>query len=370
MDRITRFIECLVPVTACDLKCSYCYVIQENRRTEKLPIFHYSPERIGKALSAKRLGGICYVSICGAGETLIPREMTDIIRNILEQGHYMNITTNGTISKHFDEIAALPADLLRRLHFSFSFHYLELLRTNRLNDFFANIQKVKQAGCSFLVQINLCDDYLPYLDEIKSICEEKVGAAPQVAATRNERTQKITLMTNYSVEEYKRFGDIFQSPLFDFTMKNFMVKRHEFCYAGDWSAVLNLSTGEMRPCYATTFTQNIFENINKPIRFEAIGNNCKDPYCGNSSHYMALGVLPSISAPSYADLRNREQAGWYTPHMRSFLGQKLGSNHAEYSRMQKLRTNIKYFGKWYLQKGLRGTKKLMRILFHQSLQKG
>ena len=32
MDKINRFLECLVPVTACNLKCSYCYVIQEGRR--------------------------------------------------------------------------------------------------------------------------------------------------------------------------------------------------------------------------------------------------------------------------------------------------------------------------------------------------
>lgn len=27
---IKRFVECLLPVTACNLKCSYCYVIQKS----------------------------------------------------------------------------------------------------------------------------------------------------------------------------------------------------------------------------------------------------------------------------------------------------------------------------------------------------
>ena len=62
-DKIKRFIECFVPITACNLRCHYCYVIQENRRTEKIPQLKYSLEHIAKALSKERFGGICYFSI-------------------------------------------------------------------------------------------------------------------------------------------------------------------------------------------------------------------------------------------------------------------------------------------------------------------
>ena len=34
---IKRFIECTVPVTVCNMKCSYCYVMQEGRRSNKMP---------------------------------------------------------------------------------------------------------------------------------------------------------------------------------------------------------------------------------------------------------------------------------------------------------------------------------------------
>lgn len=363
LEKIKRFIECLVPVTVCNLKCSYCYVIQEERRTEKFPDFQYSAEHIGKALSKERLGGICYISICGAGETLVPKEMTDIIQYILEQGHYVNITTNGTLTKRFDEIVALPKALLRRLHFSFSFHYLELLKINKIDDFFANIQRVKDTGCSFLVQFNLCDEYVPYLEEIKSICEKNVGAAPQVAATRNELTNKITLMTTLTNDEYKQLGDVFKSPLFDFTMKNFMVKRKEFCYAGDWSALLNLSTGDMMKCYASDTTRNIFMDLSTPIKFKAVGNNCSASYCVNSSHFMSLGVIPSISTPSYSGLRDRIQAGWYTPQMRGFLSGKLCESNTEYNKVRKLLENItEYFG-WNVRRNINRAKKLLLIIF-------
>ena len=104
--KIKRFIECLIPVTACNLKCSYCYVIQRDNRTLKIPPLDYPIEQIGRALSKKRFGGTCYFSICGAGETLIPKYMPDLIHEILSQGHFVNITTNGTLNDRFDQIVA------------------------------------------------------------------------------------------------------------------------------------------------------------------------------------------------------------------------------------------------------------------------
>ena len=187
MEKIKRFIECLVPVTACNLKCEYCYVIQENRRTLKMPEFKYSPDIIGKGLSKGRLGGTAYISICGAGETLLPKEMPLIINEILKQGHYVNITTNGTITNRFDEILALISQKdLRRLHFSFSLHYLELIKTKNLEKFVDNVNKMKNAGCSILLQLNLYDGYMPYIDEIKKFCINNFNSLPQIAATRKE----------------------------------------------------------------------------------------------------------------------------------------------------------------------------------------
>lgn len=339
MDKIKRFIECLIPVTACNIKCSYCYVIQENRRTEELPKFKYDANHIGKALSINRLGGVSYISICGAGETLIPKETIDITRSILEQGHYVNITTNGTLTKRFDEIITLPKEFLRRLHFSFSLHYLELTRINKLDEFFNNINKVKNAGCSILIQINLCDEYIPYLEEIKNLCIKKVGALPQVAATRDEEREEteIVLMTDKSVEEYKKIGESFKSPLFNFTMENFMKKRKEFCYAGDWTFTLDLSTGIMKKCYTSNDSQNIFENISEPIKFEAIGRECNSIYCINSSHFMSLGVIPSINTPTYSELRNRSEVNWYSDEMKYFLGSKLNESNNEYSYIKKFK---------------------------------
>lgn len=344
MEKIKCFIECLLPVTACNLKCSYCYIIQRDKRKLEVPELDYSPQLIGQALSKKRFGGICYFSICGAGETLIPEDTIPIVEEILKQGHFVNITTNGTLNKKFDEILRIDRDLLKKLNISFSLHYLELKRLNKLEDFFENINKMKNNNVSFVLQLNLCDEYMPYIDEIKALCIEKVGAYPQVAATRKEedKLNKIELLTDKTIEEYVDQGKKFNSPLFDFTMKNFNIKRKEFCYAGDWSFVLNLKTGKLSKCYAAPLGQDIFSNIHKPIKFEAIGKNCNSKFCFNSSHFMAFGIIPEISTPTYAQLRNRPEANWYvSEEIKEAFNSKLNESNQEYGKLKKIIINLK-----------------------------
>lgn len=335
MDRIKRFFECLIPVTSCNLKCGYCYVIQRDNRTMQLPKMKYPPHIIGEGLTQDRLGGICYFSICGAGETLIPLETILITKELLKNGHYVNLTTNGTITKRIDELLQIPHEDLTRLNFSFSLHYNELIRLGLMDSFFENIEKVKTAGCSFVLQINLCDEYLSAWDEIKRICIERVGAPPQVAATRkeNDLTSDIILHTSLSFDDYLSKGKEFESPLFDFTMKNFNYKRNEFCYAGDWSGTLDLGTGILSRCYGTK-GQDIFADINKPIHFCAVGK-CPSLFCMNSSHFMSLGVIPDVETPTYGELRNRKSVSWYNPKFELLLNQKLGDNNKTYSYPKK-----------------------------------
>lgn len=341
MTKIKRFIECLIPVTACNLRCEYCYVIQRQNRKGEMARLKYSPEVIGKALSKKRWGGICYFSICGAGETTIQRGLENIVAEILNQGHFVNITTNGTLKNRLEKIINAAGENVTRLHFAFSLHYNELKKKNLLDVFFENINYVKKRGASIVVQINLCDEYIPVLDDIKKICLKRVGAYPQVAATRKEEDHldKIELLTALSKEKYLELGKQFESPLFDFTMNNFNVKRHEFCYAGDWSGTLDLSTGILRRCYGSYIYQNIFKNPEKPIRFLAMGCKCPSPFCMNSSHFMSLGVIPEINTPSYADLRNRTEANWYNEEVLDFLNTKLNESNREYSFLKKFLSN-------------------------------
>lgn len=343
MIKIKRFFECLIPITACNLKCSYCYVIQRNNRKNKFADMKYTPEEIGRALNKKRLGGTCYFSICGAGETTLQKDLENIVYVLLKEGHYVNITTNGTVTKRIHDIIDKNKKYTKQLNFSFSYHYIELKNKNLLDTFFKNINYVKQNGCSFVLQLNLCDEYIPYLEEIKNSSLKNVGALPQIAATRKEdgdQLRKTELLTELSNQEYRKIGDTFKSPLFEFTMENFNVKRKEFCYAGDWAGILDLSTGRLRRCYCSFVFQDIFKNPNEKIRFLAIGNKCGSSFCMNSSHFMSLGVIPEIETPTYAELRNRKEANWYSKEMEEFLSGKLKDNNKKYSMLKKAFSNM------------------------------
>lgn len=280
----------------------------------------------------------------------------------MKNGHYVNITTNGTIGKRLKEIVEKAGEYVSHLHFAFSLHYLELKRLGLLNTFFDNVNMVRAAGASFMVQINLCDEYIPYLQEIEDICIERVGAKPQVAATRKEEKalQKIELLTEHTEAEYQKYGDEFDSPLFRFTMKNFNVKRKEFCYAGDWAGNLDLSNGRFRRCYSSYVFQDIFKNPDESIRFLAMGTHCGSPFCMNSSHFMSLGVIPEIETPSYAELRDREEAGWYTEDMKEFLSGRLYDSNEKYGPIKKLESNIVGVYDDLLRFGVRTTKGFRR----------
>lgn len=315
-----RFFECLIPNSTCNLECHYCYLIQQGRRKQERGHYKYSPEIIGKGLSKERLGGISLISMTAQGETLLSPELPDITREILKQGHFVNITTNGTQSKKFDLLLEATNGYHNHIHISFSFHYLELKKRNLIDTFFSNIKKVQAAGCSILLQINLVDAYIPFWDEIKKLSLENVGALPQVALTRDESDHTFKPMTNLSFEDYVAKGQEMKSPLFDYTCKNFMVKRNEFCYAGLWSGTLDMASGILTGCYGNGFQKDIFEDISKPIPFEPIGKQCACKYCINSSHFLSQGIIPSLlPQPSYGELRNREEANWYTQEMKDFL---------------------------------------------------
>jgi len=332
-----RFIECLTTNTNCNLKCGYCYLIQQSRRTNKNAVFNYSPEYIGKSLSKHRLGGESLISITASGETLIPKELPYIAKEILKQGHFLNITTNGTLSQQIDNLLAITDGYHSHIHISFSFHYVELRQKNLIDVFFNNIQKVWKSGCSILLQINLVDEYIPFWEEIKQLSLKYVGALPQVALTRREENENFTIFSSKSIDDYIKIGKEMNSPLFDFTCRNFNEKRKEYCHAGLWSGVLNMETGELRGCYNQGFCYNIYKSIEEPIPFTPIGKKCELKYCVNSSHFMSQGIIPSLlPLPSYGELRNREEAHWYHQEMKNFLYTQFQDVNPPYSKFNKL----------------------------------
>lgn len=339
--KIKMFIETFVPVLTCTLRCHYCYITQSRKFASELPKFKYSPEVVKKAVSQKRLGGVCHFNMCGGGETLLPPEMTDYLRVILEEGHYIMVITNGTVSKRFDEIASFPREMRERLCFKFSYHYLELKKKNLLDSFFGNIKKMREAGCSISLELTPSDEASPFADELKQVAIERLGAPCHITVCRdNTKYERPILSEKYkTTEEYRRFwGEKFLSDMFDFKMGIWGQKRKEFCSAGAWSGVLNLGTGAFGQCYCSFYHQNIFENPEKPIKKIPIGKNCMESHCFNGHAFLTLGLCPELDTIFYSRIRNRvcaDGSEWLNPCMKAFLSQKLRENNEEYTSFQK-----------------------------------
>lgn len=235
MDKIKRFIDCYIPVTSCTLRCHYCYITHHRLFNNKLPIFKYSAEFIRKALSKERLGGTCLINMCAGGETLLAKEVIEYTKALLEEGHYVMIVTNATVSKSIEQFSLFPPQLTKHLFFKFSYHYIELKKRGLLDTFFTNIQKVKKAGCSFTLEATPSDELIPYIDEMKQVAINNVGALNHITIGRDERySGNLPILTTMSLKEYENTWSAFQSELFNYKLTIFGKKRNEFCYAGDW----------------------------------------------------------------------------------------------------------------------------------------
>lgn len=341
MDKYFRFIEASVKGSACNLKCNYCYVAQRYDPDMKdVGKFKYSPETIGYSLRKERIGGTAYINICGEGETLLASEMPETIHQILKQGHFVNVYTNGTLSKRFDEIIKIiPEELRSHLSFAFSFHYLELKRLNKLDVFFRNFNLMKDGGCSVVANMVLDDAYLPYIEDIKKVSLENLGAFPQISFPKKHNDNSNWTALTKNVDATKTIGASFNSNYLYFTEKYFNYNRKDFCYAGKWSFTLELTTGEIARCYNYRSHQNIFKNPDSPIKLFPIGNTCQCKACGGGL-FLPQGIVPSLKAPSYIYVKDRPEAHWYTSTYKEFLSQQLIPNNKQYGKIKQILINF------------------------------
>ena len=333
LDKIKKFIDCYIPITTCNFRCPYCYITQNNRWNDALPEFKYSAQYVRKALSKERLGGTCLLNMCGGGETLLPPYIIELLKELLEEGHYIWVITNGSLNKRFEEISKFPKNLLYRLAFKFSFHYLELKRLNKLEDYVKNIKLMQDSGASFSIEITPYDELIEYIDEIKEFSLKNFGALPHITVAREDNTDNKKILTKLSKQEYNKVWSQFNSKMFSFKLSTFLVKRKEYCYAGKWSYILDIGKGVLSQCYSNNMQQNIFENM-KPIKIKSVGRKCLEPHCYNSHAFLTWGNIPRLKAPYYYEMRNRIQSDekeWLNPYMKEFCSHKLEENNNKFN---------------------------------------
>lgn len=365
-EKIKYFIGCNVPVFACNFRCQYCYLGHHPHPYKKgIKPFIRNAEYIAEYFSVKNMGGTCYFNFCAFGETLMHPELVDLVFALTKQGHYADIITNGTLSAKFDKlIDTLDSFSKNHLFIKFSFHYLELLKHNLLDVFCENVEKVKQAGISFSVEITPHDELIPYIDELKRFSLDKFGALPHVTVARNEGTADIEILSALNKDDYRKTWSSFDSELFEFKLEIFNKRRDEFCYAGLWSLQVDLYTGNYSQCYKGDVLGNITQK-GRPVNFRAIGK-CRQPHCFNGHAFLAYGLIPELETPDYRILRDRTMIDgehWLQNGAQDFFSTKLIDSNKSYTLCQKkkcLRKNKFYLLQNYL---LRGKFKLKNRLW-------
>jgi len=305
--KIAHYIDVNVPIDTCNFRCHYCYITHNRLFSKSIPKFTHSPEQAAQAFSKKRLGGTCVLNLCANGETLLHPDMHRYIGALLQEGHIVMVVTNASVNKPFDEFVKFSNEYRGRLFIKFSFHYLELLRLNLLNRFFDNLQKAKNNGISFTLEITPCDELVPHIEDIKKMCVEKAGALPHITIARDEKDKNLPILTNLSREEYIKIWGQFDSKLFEFKESVFGVKQTDFCFAGQATYFASLDGGTLRQCYREKAIMDLYDNINEPLKKDPIGYDCRSAHCWNAHSWLAFGTIPTKTeiVPTYFDMRNR-----------------------------------------------------------------
>ena len=338
-NNLGRYFDIHVPVTTCNLECDYCYIAHKDNSSVGIRPLNYSLSHIRKALSRERLGGTCLLNFCGAGETLLAPYIVTLTREMLEEGHYVMIVTNGLPAKRIRELTEeIPEVLRKHLILKISFHFTELKKKGLLEHFFANVRLIERSGISFTVELTPSDDEIPYIEEIKDVCIKNLGALCHVTVARDDSKPGIPILSALSREEFVKTWGQFDSPLFDFKMQIFGHYRKEFCYNGLWGGCISLDDGSFSQCYGLRSTK-IFDNLSAPIDFCPVGN-CEKAHCFNGHSWLTLGTIPELITPTYLEMRDRvtvDGRHWIGEDMRLFLSQKLSANNEALSSEAKQR---------------------------------
>lgn len=337
-----KYIDCVIPMKLCNLKCSYCYV-HKTQEKDLLPPLKYSVEHITtKGLSKKRLGGNAIINLCGAGETTLYPELFNLVKGLLKQGHVVSIVSNGTTSEKFDEfLKTLPEEYLSRLFFKLSLHYLELKRKNLLDIFADNVKKILNSPASFTVEMGASDDYIPYIDEIKKYSLENFGALPHITILRDNDNPK-KMMTNLTKQKYKQIWSSFDSSFFDIRWKYWNSPSNKtYCFAGYFTNTIDLIPGILRPCSfleKSPYEINIFENTAEEYPCIPIGYKCPAEHCVLCHAFLAFGDKPQLDTPTYTTVRNRVMTDgreWLKDTIKDAFNTKMYETNPDYKDIQK-----------------------------------
>lgn len=344
MDKIKKIILMRIPMSICNFRCHYCYLSQRDESFQGVqPEMKYSPQEVAKALSRERIGGSAYFNFCADGETLLTKDIDKYIKAIVDEGHYVEIVTNLTITSVLNKILSWDKTSLEHIEFKCSFHYLELKKRNLLEEFARNVNRIWEAGASANIEITPSDELLPYINEVKEFSWKYFKALPHLTIARDDRTKGIDYLTKLSIKEYESVWSQFASEFWQYKRTIFGKKQTDFCYAGMWSLYIDLTSGKARQCYCGKEYEDVFKNPEEPLPSEPIGK-CKIAHCYNGHALLTLGLIPNQTNVKYGNIRNREMSDgtqWLQRDLLDFFNTKCIESNDELSQIEKNKYIIK-----------------------------
>lgn len=337
--RIHKFIELLIHgTTECNFHCEYCYVWRKEEFTSGKVTSEYTPGKIREALSMKKTGGPCHINACALGETLFSKDIVELCHELLEEGHYLSVITNGTVTRRIQKILQFPERLLERMFFKLSFHYGELKRRNLLETFWKNVDAIKYSPCSYSLEITPCDSLIQDIPAVKSeFIRHAGGAMPHITFTRDGNKEGLDLLSELSLKEYKETWGIFDSELFRLKCGLYKKKICQNCYAGNWSYRINAVNGNLQSCYRQELQGTIFDQDQRILPLLTVGQGCRLEYCFNNHAFLAWGDVPEVLCSDYFGVRDRieqDSSHWVKEPYAAAMKQKLYDN------------NFQYIGRW------------------------
>lgn len=329
-DKVKKVILFRIPMSICNLRCHYCYLSQRPVHFEGISHdMKFSPDQVAYAIRPERLGGYAYINLCADGETLLVKDLDLFVRKFAEDGHFIEIVTNLTVTPVLEKILSFPKELLEHIEFKCSFHYLELKNRNKLELFAENVNKVWKSGASANIELVPSDELIPHIDEVIDFSLKFFGALPHLTIARDDRTAGIDYLTSLPIEEYDRIWSRFDSDFWRFKKSIFGKRQKHFCHAGAWSAYIDLTTGYADRCYTGDgMLGNVFENPDSEFPANPIGK-CPFPHCYNGHVLLTLGLIRGYENVHYGDLRDREKADgthWIQPRLHQFFNANLGES--------------------------------------------
>lgn len=331
---------------SCNLRCPYCYITSRKLWSQtSANFFQYPIEHMLKGFLPERLGGIALINLTGLGETFLQDGVVELIRGLLAEGHFIEVVTNGTVKKRIYEVLQIPEEDLERLEFKISYHYQELKRQKLIDSFFETVKAIKKSKASFTLELMPYDELEKDIQDIINLTIKQVGAKPQVTVGRDDAYKNRRLLTKHSEEKYMDTWSVFQSPMFNFKMSIINKRNRGFCYAGKWSFFVDLNTGDAFPCYGQPSNQNIFKNLDKPIKYEPVGYYCTEPYCINGHAHLTMGLKPNIETPTFAEIRNRvaqDGSEWMKERCQKGFRTKLFTTNETLNKRKKFIYTISY----------------------------